>query len=195
MADFDDLMPHLILCGFTFNSNMACQLIDVILPAMKEHGIGSLILTRLEMVRNKLIALEESNEEDRIYKVDEDGNICQGSIYDDLESFQYNLLFKEKINDENVNSLFMPKLTKQELKLVDIKNSSYMETFMSKFQADIDDEEMKKSNSESKFLHGRCFRDTTVLNVSPDHFTFTTPVNTIVEMDPKKEVSKDNGKF
>ena len=189
-------MPHLILCGFTFNSNMACQLIDVILPAMKEHGIGSLILTRLEMVRNKLIIKEYSRMAFlKQLNNDADWNNYEGSIYDDLESFQNNLLFQEKINDENVNSLFMPKLTKDELKLVDKKDNDFMESFMSKFQADVNEAEMAASESDSKFLHGQCFRETTVLNVSPDHSTFTTPVNTIVEMDPKKGVSKENGKF
>ena len=54
---------------------------------------------------------------------------------------------------------------------------------------------MKKSSLDSKFLHGRCFRDTTVLNVSPDHFKFKTNVKPVVEMDPKKGVPKDDGKF
>ena len=200
MADFDDLMPHLVLCGFTFNSNMAGQLTDFLISAMTEHGIGSLIITKLEMVRNKLITMEASRMAyDGKLKNDEDGNNYEGSIYDhykgsiydELESFQNNLFTKI----ENVRSVFLPKMRDDELKLVDNRDEDYMESFLSKFEADINKTEMALSESNGKFLYSQCFRETTVLNVCPDHSKFKTPINTIVRMDPKKGVTKDDGEF
>ena len=58
----------------------------------------------------------------------------------------------------------MPKLTKEELKLVEEKNEEYMMTFLFG-NADVDVEEMKKSDSKDKYLHSGCLRGTAHLTL------------------------------
>ena len=92
----------------------------------------------------------------------------EGSINDDLESFVNHLQeisSLEEVKDEELYSFFLPKLTKEELKLVKEKNSEHMETYGYGLNyADVKPEEMKKSDSKDKHVHGRCVRKTWVLN-------------------------------
>ena len=48
--------------------------------------------------------------------------LYKGSINDDLELFHKNLQTRKPIESEYVDSFFLPKLTKDELKLVEEKN-------------------------------------------------------------------------
>ena len=114
-------------------------------------------------------------------------NYCTGkeaetnSINDDLE-----LLFEDlrhgKEPDEAVQTYFLPKLTDKELELVDRKNSDYLRTLwyyncnlcsslinkgistlknQHRFEdPDVEDAEMKASESDSKFVRGKCYRYT-----------------------------------
>ena len=59
----------------------------------------------------------------------------------------------------------MPKLTKEELKLVEEKNTEHMATYLHKLNADVDPEEMKKSDSKDKYVYGHCMRWTITLNI------------------------------
>ena len=88
-----------------------------------------------------------------------------GSINEDLEWFLGNLQTEEEIKTEDVLSFFLPKLTKNELELVEEKNVDYMKTFS--FESpDVVPEEMKKSDSKDKYLQGQCLRRTKLLNVN-----------------------------
>ena len=69
------------------------------------------------------------------------------------------------MDDENVHSFFTPKLTKEELKLVAEKNREHMMTYFSELRADVDVEEMKKSDSKDKYVHTRCTRKTLHLHL------------------------------
>ena len=83
------------------------------------------------------------------------------SVNDDLESFFENIrLGKEP--DEDVSTYFLPKLTKEELELVERRDTSYFETFNNGliFNPDVNEAEMKLSESNSKFVNGICYRKT-----------------------------------
>ena len=139
---------------------------------MKKYGLQSSILTRLRMNRRNLITKEKFKAAYQGKMKNEFGwRDYEGSINDDLESFFNNLQeisSQEEVKEGHVRSFFLPKLTKEELKLVDEKNSEHMMTYWGKFYADVDEEEMKKSDSKDKYVHVGCFRETAVLNLDDD---------------------------
>ena len=104
------------------------------------------------MWRNNLITKEKME------------NYCKGkeewdrtdSINDDLESLIEDIRLGKKLDDSKF-LYFLPKLTKEELKLVATKDSTYLESFSST-DPDVDEAEMKASESDSKFVLGRCIR-------------------------------------
>ena len=160
----DDMMPHFLYCGnFSANFSKLERLISI---ALKENGIRSTIVTMLTMERLGLITKEKSK---AAYagKLKNDSKWLNenGSINEDLESFINNLHSQEEIKEEDVLSFFLPKLMENELKLVKEKDLDFMNTFYYSLFADVDPEEMKKSDSKQKYVLGRCFRKTKLLNV------------------------------
>jgi len=116
------------------------------------------MVTKIHLERMELITKEKME------------SYCKGewpekdSVNDDLESFFENIrLGKEP--DEDVITYFLPKLTKEELKLVERRDTSYLETFyMDRFgKADVDETEMMLSESDSKYLYGYSWRETFVI--------------------------------
>ena len=92
------------------------------------------------------------------------------SINDDLEDLITRLSQSEKIDVEDVYCFFTPKLTKEELKLVELKDeahllsySNYSHKFFRGGDPDVDPEEMKKSDSKDKFVYSSCWRRTKCL--------------------------------
>ena len=80
------------------------------------------------------------------------------SVNDDLESFFEDIrLGKER--DENAATYFLPKLTKKEMELVERKYTNYLQTF-SYQNPDVNEAEMKLSESDSKFVEGQGLRIT-----------------------------------
>merc|ERR1711914_57323 len=78
-------------------------------------------------------------------KNDEEWEDYDGSINDDLDSFINNLQNSNEVEDEKVWSFFLPKLTKEELKLVEEKNEEHMMSYFFELvgkRADIDVKEM-----------------------------------------------------
>ena len=93
---------------------------------------------------------------------------AEGSINDDLDRFLTNLQNQEEVKHEFVPSFFTPKLTNEELKLVQERNEEHLSTYMDRFYGknpDVDVEEMTKSDSKSKYVHGRCERVTIPLTL------------------------------
>ena len=138
---------------------------------MKKYGLQSFIFTTLRMERLYLITKETSKAayEGKL-KNKWDWKYYKGSINDDLESFLNNLQeisSLEEIKKEVVRSFFLPKLTEKELKLVEEKDNNLMSTLFENIfgEADVDENEMKKSDSKDKYLHGCCFRQTRVLEL------------------------------
>ena len=87
----------------------------------------------------------------------------QGSINDDLEGFLLNLQNQNELKYEEVSSFFTPKLTNEEFKLVQERNKEYLKSYAYHHvggNPDIDLNEMKKSDSKSKYIHGSCWRET-----------------------------------
>ena len=162
MVDFgkNDMMPHFIYCYASdmFNTDEEFKKLKVIiLKKMREYGIPSSILTMLTMYRKCLITKEKSKEaaEGKL-KNDPYWKYYEGSINDDLDSFVNNLQNSEEIDYEDVWSFCTSKLTKEELKLVEQKNEEHMWTYLMNYNADVDVEEMKKSDSKDKYLHSSC---------------------------------------
>jgi len=133
---------------------------------MREYGIQSSIFTTLRMFRRNLITKEKSKQaaEGKL-KNDPDWKYYEGSINDDLDSFINNLQNSNEMEDEKVESFFLPKLTKEELKLVEEKNEEHIMSYSSFLDADVDVEEMNESDSKDKYLHCECQRTTAHLTV------------------------------
>ena len=168
------LMPHFIFCSnryidlFSANSD---RLKKMFLKKLKAYGIESSVLTVVGMERHYLITKEKhkqaydgkfQNDQYRKYYKGEAKCVYKGSINDDIESFYTNLQNQE-VRNELVWSFFTPKLTKEEVKLVEKKNKEFLRTFLYCELADVDPEEMKKSDSKDKYVHCQCWRETTLL--------------------------------
>ena len=128
-----------------------------ILDGMKKYKIKSVMVTIIDMWRSNLITKEKMED------------FCKGkeseknSVNDDLESFFEDLrLGKQPL--EFCRTYFLPKLTKEELKAVERKDPTYLETFgISRF-ADVPEAEMMLSESDSKFVYAFGWRKTFTIN-------------------------------
>ena len=153
-------MPHFIYCGIHYAvRDRREQLQEIILKNMKKYGIQSSVLTLMVTWRNCLMTKEKVQKayEGKL-KNDKNWNFYEGSINDDLERFWINLQNETEVKNEDVTSFLTPKLTDEELKLVREENVEKKVPMI-----DVDAEEMKKSNSKSKYVHGSCSRYTFVL--------------------------------
>ena len=180
MVDFgtNDMMPHFIYCFYSFVTGingLSQDLKRIILKKMRKYGIQSLILTVITMSRVGLITKEKAKKaakkaaegklkNDPDWKLKESGLEYNGSINDDLDSFINNHQNSNEVEDEDIVSFCTPKLTKEELKLVEEKNEEYMMTFVLELDADVDVKEMKKSDSKDKYVKCFCRRKTIHLN-------------------------------
>ena len=164
----NDMMPHFIYCtGCSYFSKLRNGLIEkMFLRKMQEYGIQSSVLTMLHMRRRSLITKETSNlaAEGKL-KNHRDWVEYPGSLNEDLDLFIDNLQNSNEIRDEEVLSFFTPKLTKEELKLVEKKNKEHMLSYLYYLGADVDVEEMKKSDSKDKYVFSWCQRKTVHLSL------------------------------
>ena len=79
------------------------------------------------------------------------------SVNDDLETVFENLQIC--IEPKPVaNTFYVPKLTQEELELVDKADQDYFQTFYYFKNPDVEYEEMKLSESNSKYVRGTCSR-------------------------------------
>jgi len=170
ISDFgeDDLKPHFIYCGYHYHGNGE-ELKGIILTKMRKYGTQSSILTMLYMWRYNLVTKEKVKKAYKgELKNDEDWENEEGSINDDLERFFINLQNQKEVKHEDVWSFFTPKLTNEELKLVQEGNEEHLKSYVDHFYGknpDVDVEEMKKSDSKSKYIHGFCRRITIPLTL------------------------------
>ena len=117
------------------------------------------MLTSIHMSRLDL-ATKEAME--KYCKGEED---MKDSVNDDLESFFDDLRLGKK-PDEYVENYFLPKLTEEEIELVERKDISYLRTFRLSVP-DVREAQMKLSESDSKFVRGYGYRRTfTIENTS-----------------------------
>ena len=123
---------------------------------MKKHKIKSVMVTNISLKRSRLITKEEME------------SFCKGekwlkdSVTDDLESLFENIqLGKEP--DEMVRTYFLPKLTEEELELVERKDIRYFHTFDCCLNPDVDETVMMLSESDSKYVFASTYRKTFVI--------------------------------
>ena len=157
-------MPHFIYCGLHYFWERSEKLKEIILMKMRKYEIQSSILTMLCMVRGNLVTKETVTKAAEGKLKNELGwkNEKQ-SINDDLERLFINLQNQKEVKEELVVSFFTPKLTNEEMKLVQERNQEHLRTYLDHRlggNPDVDEEEMKKSDSQSKYVHGRCGRIT-----------------------------------
>ena len=91
-------------------------------------------------------------------------SFCEGkklrkeSVNEDLESLFEKIRLGKQPEFEDVRTYFLPKLTKEELELVEQKHQNYLGTFswtIQNYNPDVDKVSMKLSESDSKFVQGR----------------------------------------
>ena len=168
-------MPHFIFCEdyYYYNGKDEIETLKyIILDKMRKYGIQTSILTMLNMFRLNLITKENAKKvaEGKLIN-DEDWEGYEGSINDDLERFLINFQGQKEVKYERVLSFFTPELQDKELKLVQEPNEEHMMTYFEYHRGhnpDVDVEEMKKSDSESKYVHCCCTRITFPLSLKKE---------------------------
>ena len=116
------------------------------------------MLTLLHMWQWKLVTKEKTKEA-WDGKLKNETGWEDISTNDDLEIFLTNILNSKEIKEERVDSFFTPKLTEEELKLVEAKDKAHLNSYYFHYP-DVNPVEMKKSDSTDKYVHGRCWRRT-----------------------------------
>ena len=167
--DNDDMVPHFIYCWNNFKTIYDRTMEVIILSRIKLYGIQTSIFTGLRMKREFLITQEKSTEayEGKLTR-EYHWRAYKASINEDLESYINHLQeisSLEEVKQHDVWSFFLPKLTEEELKLVEEKDRKQMMTYSWELNADVDKVEMKESDSNDKYLHGRCLRQTSILKI------------------------------
>ena len=159
-----DLKTHLVYAGFYDEAYFFKakpyegweRLGSLILKGMKKYKIKSLMVTNIGMNREHLITNEKMLKYCNGKDLDE-----KESINDDLESLFEDLRL-EKEPDEYNQTYFLPRLTEEDLDLVESKDPSYFASFSmpSGGSPDVVEYEMKASESNSKFVQVTCSRRT-----------------------------------
>ena len=87
------------------------------------------------------------------------------SVQEDLESF-FEKLKIGKEEREDIATYFLPKLTNEEMKLVEMKDQEHLEEYVWYFigrPVDVDAVEFEESESNSKYVRAKCVRYTFLL--------------------------------
>ena len=108
------------------------------------------MLTSVYLQRWRLITKEEMESYCNGEELEKD------SVNDDLESLFENIRLRKK-PDRYVETYFFPKLTEEEMELVERRDTSYS------FWMKRNEIEMMLSESDSKYVHGRSWRRTFVI--------------------------------
>ena len=102
------------------------------------------------------------------------GENIKDSVNDDLESLFEDLRLGKHPAYE-VDTYFLPKLTEEEMKLVEQKDTNYLQTFFEEYNGrnpDVPEAEMLLSESDSKFLKGWGYRRTFTIENSSEQNIF-----------------------
>ena len=150
----DDMEIHFVYAGDYDHTN-DFQLKSFLLKGMKKHNIKMVMVTTISITRQQLITKEKM---ENYYKREQ---WAEESVNDDLESLFEDLQFCSEPKN-HVQTFLIPKLTSEELKLVERTDSTYFETFCFRCSrdADVPENEMNASESDSKFLFAFGFRKT-----------------------------------
>ena len=132
-----------------------------ILEGMEKYKMKSVMVTIIDLSRLNLITKEVM--EDIYMGKNYTHYIRQCSINDDLESFFEDLrLGKQPL--ELCWTYFLPKLTKEKLKAIEIKDPTYLASFSVVGGKDVPEAQMKLSESDSKFVEAFGMRRTFTIN-------------------------------
>ena len=148
---------HFVYAGYYYNtfvsgSQYEDRLRSFIRAGMKKYKVNSVMVTMTYMWKHKIITKETME------KYCNGEKYPKNSVNDDLESFFEDIrLGKEP--DEEVTTYFLPKLTEEEMELVERKDTSYFETYMLA-NPDVAEGKMKLSESDLKFARGYGWRKT-----------------------------------
>ena len=87
------------------------------------------------------------------------------SVQEDLESFFHKLKIGKE-EREDIATYFLPKLTNEEMQLVEMKDQDHLQEYVWHFigrPVDVDAEEFEESESDSKYVRAKCVRYTFLL--------------------------------
>ena len=160
-----ELKIHLVYAGDHYIYHEA-KLRSFIWNGMKNNKIKSVMVTKICMTRENLITKERME------------SICRGeekelkdSVNDDLESLFEDIRLGKQL-DEWTETYFLPKLTEEELELVEQEKKNGNDfSFKGLLQfnrsnPDVPETEMMLSQSDSKYIRGSSFRETFVIEKS-----------------------------
>ena len=162
----EEMNLHFIYAGdFYLYQKYLAQLIKMISRRMRRPKFleKPITLTLIQMWRDKLITKEKMEK----YFSGNEKDIKTAN--DDLESLVKDLQRADFQRERNniVAAYLIRKLTAEELKLVEQKDSNYMQTFFSN-KADVKEDEMKMSESDAKFVLGEFRRQTFTIQSKPN---------------------------
>ena len=134
--------------------------VKFILEEMEKYKIKSVMWTNIYMFRKKLITKE------KVKKFCKGEYDVKDSVNDDLETL-FKDLRRGKTPKKLVDTYFLPKLTEEELKLVERRDTSYLQSLVLRVFLEEAEMENKKSESDSRFILGYARRKTfTIANGS-----------------------------
>ena len=143
------------------------KLRSILLNGMKKFKIKSVMVTSINMVRKDLMTKEAMESYYYYYREE------QNSVNEDLESLFEKIRLGKEL-DEKVSTYYFPKLTEEELELVERRDTSYLDTFyMSNPDILVTKTKMKRSASYSNYVNGLSMRRTYVI----ENFSETSSEN------------------
>ena len=162
----ENMMTHLVFAGNYYSDSYRLE--SLIFEIMKKNEMNRLMVTTINMYRKDLISKEAmdillSKKKKVLGYSSLLKEAAKESVTDDFDSFFEDLRLG-KTPKRSVNTYFLPKLTKKELKLVETKDKDFMATFFSQMDPGIERTEMQSPESESKFVHGLGQRQTYMID-------------------------------
>ena len=145
-SNIKHVKTHIVVAG-AYYSLHEDKLESFILKGMETYNMRKVMVSIMDRSRENLITKEKMI------------SYCKGemlekeSVNDDLDILFEAIGLGKKPTDQ-VEIYFFPKLTQQELKLVEKKDKKYMNTFGTHLSADVSKADMEASESNSKFVHG-----------------------------------------
>ena len=121
------------------------------------------MLTKVFLSRGEVITKEKME------------SYCEGkegrkdSVNDDLESLYENVRLGKELDNNWYRTYFLPKLTEEELELVERRDTNYLQTFFEcrfGISPDVRETEMMLSESDSKYVKGWSMRKTFIIENS-----------------------------
>ena len=171
---------HVFYAGTYYNEFVRSgKLKSFLLQKLRPSLCKSVLLTMLRMSRDHLITQEKVKNFTSGLHLQEKQGVCDDleHIYEEIKTGKcdFNDEFPVSIYPskfEETQSYFLPKLTEKEMQLVDMKDENHLATYSwyyaghlnGRQNPDVDEKEMKLSNSESKYVKFSCQRKTFLLS-------------------------------